>query len=248
MGEWILFQCKKLWTISVATCKFHHTPGIFYRLSIRFELTKEVPRFFIRSRFDPTLFWYHSVDDGGFIKASRTERTRFRVSIRPRGSGSAKDHQSDTENYDGKIMIGSDNVQISLASDDNQFVCAMGPDDDEVSKAMSAFDVAKRMLVQGETMSVVVRESFSASAAPNPSDTVDSEGKPDTVGDVESKQGILKVGKTPENFRFREILDGLFGMYLYSEQILFSLTTVCRRVGISVVLYLFQNTILPYNA
>lgn len=42
----------------------------------------------------------------------------------PRGGGSARSPDLITENYDGKIMIGSDNVQIFLGTDDSNFVCA----------------------------------------------------------------------------------------------------------------------------
>lgn len=90
-----------------------------------------VASFFICSRYDSSLYcsWHYSADDNGVIKASAMERTRFRISIRPRGGGSARLPNLIAENYDGKIMIGSDNVQISLGTDDSKFVCAVRPDE-----------------------------------------------------------------------------------------------------------------------
>jgi len=179
-----------------------------------------VDSFFIRSRYDSSLYWHYSADGDGFIKASKTERTRFRISIRPRGGGSARSPDLIAENYDGKIMIGSDNVQISLGADDTKFVCAVGPEEDagkrsersQILELLGCLPAGQRKIA-----AVTVSEMFH-SIDSTPKENVGGESivsnEPNIAilsGAEFSKQGILKLGKIPENFRFKEILDGLFG-------------------------------------
>ncbi|CCM01723.1 uncharacterized protein FIBRA_03788 [Fibroporia radiculosa] len=69
--------------------------------------------FFIRSKADPTQFWYCPpsksglVEQGTLVSASRRYRTRFRVRITRTG----------TTDHRGAIMIGSDDIDIMTPSD-----------------------------------------------------------------------------------------------------------------------------------
>ncbi|KAE8336105.1 hypothetical protein BDV24DRAFT_168555 [Aspergillus arachidicola] len=62
--------------------------------------------FYIRSKSDPTVFWH---DNDGFIVASKTERTKFRVTGKTRPE---KDH----------VMIRSDHISITVIGKDNGYV------------------------------------------------------------------------------------------------------------------------------
>ncbi|KAJ8109976.1 hypothetical protein ONZ43_g5994 [Nemania bipapillata] len=59
--------------------------------------------YFIRSQSSPDIYW--CVKDDKFIHASRTERTKFRIRIKGAST-------------EGKVMIGSDDIQITLAFGD----------------------------------------------------------------------------------------------------------------------------------
>jgi len=67
--------------------------------------------FFIRSKSDPSEYWYCPPSSSGNVTpntsvyVSRTERTRFRVRLASEGT-----------NYKGTIMIGSDEICITLTS------------------------------------------------------------------------------------------------------------------------------------
>ena len=171
--------------------------------------------YFIRSRYDSSLYWHYSADDDGFIKASKTERTCFRISIRPRGGGSARSPDLIAEHYDGKIMIGSDNVQISLGTDDTKFVCAVGPGEDVGGKPEQSqiLEVPSDPPTDQRKMAAVTVSEMFRNIDSTPKEIIGGESSiANIASETEfSKQGILKLGKTPENFRFKEILDGLFG-------------------------------------
>ncbi|RJE24909.1 hypothetical protein PHISCL_02741 [Aspergillus sclerotialis] len=64
--------------------------------------------FYIRSKSDPRVFWQERC---GKIYASQWGRTRFRICIND------KKHE-----HDGKVMIPSDSISITLAHDDNAFI------------------------------------------------------------------------------------------------------------------------------
>ncbi|KOC09872.1 hypothetical protein AFLA70_381g001271 [Aspergillus flavus AF70] len=68
--------------------------------------TRHLHRFYIRSKSDPTVFWH---DNDGFIVASKTERTKFRVAGKTRPE---KDH----------VMIRSDLNSITVIGKDNGYV------------------------------------------------------------------------------------------------------------------------------
>ncbi|KAG2065953.1 hypothetical protein BDR04DRAFT_1082530 [Suillus decipiens] len=59
--------------------------------------------FFIRSKVSPYEYWYCPIQETKSVYVSRTERTRFRVS-------------RDKENTAGTVMIGSDEIIISLTA------------------------------------------------------------------------------------------------------------------------------------
>ena len=99
-------------------------------------------------------------------------------------------------------MIGSDNVQISLASDDNLFVCTSCLEGD--------LEKSTNDLRSTQVVSRLKEEASDPARGPQ---SPLAPGISTTTSDVElSNQGSLKVGKKPENFRFKEILDGLSGM------------------------------------
>ncbi|KAB8220553.1 hypothetical protein BDV33DRAFT_203408 [Aspergillus novoparasiticus] len=62
--------------------------------------------FYIRSKSDPTVFWH---DNDGFIVASKTERTKFRVTGKTRPEK-------------GHVMIRSDHISITVVGKDNGYV------------------------------------------------------------------------------------------------------------------------------
>ncbi|KAB8246522.1 hypothetical protein BDV35DRAFT_392953 [Aspergillus flavus] len=68
--------------------------------------TRRLHRFYIRSKSDPTVFWH---DNDGFIVASKTERTKFRVTGKTRLE---KDH----------VMIRSDLISITVIGKDNGYI------------------------------------------------------------------------------------------------------------------------------
>lgn len=66
----------------------------------------QTDRSYIRSKSDPSIFWY---DNDGFIVPSKTNRTKFRVTGLTR---SEKDH----------VIIPSDQIRISLVDRDGGYV------------------------------------------------------------------------------------------------------------------------------
>ncbi|KAI5803451.1 hypothetical protein DFH27DRAFT_610500 [Peziza echinospora] len=158
--------------------------------------------FFIRSKHNPSLFWHYSPSDGGSIKASSTERTKFRISIRPRGIGSAK-HPSTGLNYDGKIMTGSDNVEIALAYENLKYVSTTPGEPEhipaEFETQLPLRHVPEMAIDHYGPSSKYMGGMDGVSPASSPSEAL-------TLG-----QGTLRVGNRPETFRFRDLLDGLSG-------------------------------------
>ena len=109
-------------------------------------------------------------------------------------------------------MIGSDNVQISLGADDSKFVCAVGPEEGVGEKSERPQNLEFPPAGQRKTAAVAVSEMFRGTDS-TPKENIGGESNEPNIASETgfSKQGILKLGKTPENFRFKEILDGLFG-------------------------------------
>lgn len=66
----------------------------------------QTDRSYIRSKSDPSIFWYNS---DGFIVPSKTQRTKFRVTGQTRPE---KDH----------VIIPSDQIRISLVEKDGAYV------------------------------------------------------------------------------------------------------------------------------
>jgi hypothetical protein len=98
-------------------------------------------RFYIRSKSKPEVYWYVTAENQGRIYASSLGRTRFRVRIDGEKDGA------------GTIMIGSDKILITKASDPK---LAVGLNSGELylSEHTNYFaysDLKNKFLAQGET-------------------------------------------------------------------------------------------------
>lgn len=103
MGYSVSFLINGLLIISAGTREFSRITCDFFR--------SYKQRFYIRSRSDPTLFWWETgFTTGHQIIASRQGRTKFRVQIKGKG------------HHDGQVMIGSDDIHISPILRPNFFV------------------------------------------------------------------------------------------------------------------------------